>query len=264
MTRVALSETSYPPGGRLIRHAPEIESRVTRYAGVRAGEKPDAVTGSTIREVSEQLPELRASDSDRERTVEVLRHAASDGQLTVDELEERVSAAYAARTRRELEQLTADVSPAPGPMAAAHASGLTVKEGEGGTRWLVAIMGGHDRKGWWRLAPQCTVINIMGGSEVDLNDAELSDRVTQLNMYSIMGGGEIRVPHGVNVQISNFALMGGNDVKLGTEVAPPGAPAIRIRLVSIMGGSTVTRGRKLTKAEKRELREAERQRRLEP
>jgi Domain of unknown function (DUF1707)/Cell wall-active antibiotics response 4TMS YvqF len=208
-----------------------------------------------------QLPELRASDSDREGTVEVLRGAASAGQLTVDELEERVSAAYAARTRRELEQLTADVSPTPSP--AERGSGLTVKEGEGGTRWLVAIMGGHDRKGWWRLAPECTVINIMGGSEIDLNDAELSERVTQLNVYSIMGGGEVRVPHGVNVQVSNFALMGGNDVKLGNEVTSPGAPAIRIRLVSIMGGSTVTRGRKLTKAERRELREAERRRELD-
>ncbi|MGN6872485.1 MAG: DUF1707 SHOCT-like domain-containing protein [Solirubrobacteraceae bacterium] len=211
--------------------------------------------------MSEELPELRASDSDRERTAEVLRQAASDGQLTVDELEERVSAAYAARTRRELEQLTADVSPGGGPPLAAQASGLTVKEGTGGTRWLVAIMGGHDRKGWWRVAPQCTVVNIMGGSEVDLNDAELSERVTQLNVYSLIGGGEVRVPHGVNVQVSNFALMGGNDIKLGNEVAPSGAPAIRIRLVSIMGGSSVTRGRKLSKAEKRELREAERRRR---
>ena len=88
----------------------------------------------------DQLPELRASDSDRERTVEVLRHAGSDGQLTVDELEERVSAAYAARMRRELEQLTADVS-AP-PAHAEHESGLAVKEGPGGDRWVISIMGG--------------------------------------------------------------------------------------------------------------------------
>jgi DUF1707 SHOCT-like domain len=56
--------------------------------------------------VSEQLPELRASDSDRERTVEVLRHAVSDGQLAVDELEERVSAAYAARDQTRARALT--------------------------------------------------------------------------------------------------------------------------------------------------------------
>jgi hypothetical protein len=214
--------------------------------------------GSTIREVSDELPELRASDSDRERTVAVLRHAASDGQLTVDELEERVSAAYAARTRRELEQLTADITPAqPAPPGA-----LAVKAGPGGDRWVISIMGGHDKRGRWRIAPRCTILNIMGGTDIDLNDAELSESTTEINMISIMGGGEIHVPHGVDVHVSNFALMGGNDVTLGNELAPAGAPAIRIRLVSIMGGSSVKRGRKLSKAEKRELREAERQREL--
>jgi hypothetical protein len=78
-----------------------------------------------------------------------------------------------------------------------------------------------------------------------------------------MGGGDVHVPHGVSVQVSNFALMGGNDVELGDEVAPPGAPAIRIRLVSIMGGTSVRRGRKLSRRERRELREADRQRELE-
>jgi hypothetical protein len=217
------------------------------------------VRRSTIRWVSDQLPELRASDSDRERTVELLRHAASDGQLTVDELEERVSAAYASRTRRELERLTADVT----PTAPAPGSGVAVKEGPGGTRWLIAVMGGHDRRGWWRVAPVCTVVNIMGGSDIDLNDAELSERVTQLNVYSLMGGGDVHVPHGVNVQVSNFALMGGNDVELGNESAAPGAPAIRIRLVSIMGGTSVRRGRKLTGEERKRQREVRKARRRE-
>jgi hypothetical protein len=124
-------------------------------------------------------------------------------------------------------------------------------------------MGGHDKGGRWRLARRCTVLNIMGGSDIDLNDAELSEPVTQLNMYSIMGGGEIHVPHGVDVQVSNFALMGGNGVELGDEVVPRGAPKIQIRLVSIMGGSDVVRGRKLSRAERRELRKASR-RELEP
>jgi DUF1707 SHOCT-like domain/Cell wall-active antibiotics response LiaF, C-terminal len=211
--------------------------------------------------VTEPLPELRASDSDRERTVEVLRHAASDGQLTVDELEERVSVAYAARTRRELEQLTADVSPA--PAIPAQGSGLTVRHGPGGDRWIVSVMSGHDRKGRWRIAPRCTVLNIMGGSDVDLNDAELSDRATQINVYSIMGGADINVPHGVDVRVSDFAFMGGNDVMLGDETAPAGGPSIHIRLVSVMGGTSVRRGRKLSKAERRQLRKAERQSELE-
>ncbi|MGN6867177.1 MAG: DUF1707 SHOCT-like domain-containing protein [Solirubrobacteraceae bacterium] len=49
---------------------------------------------------SDSLPEVRASDA--ERAVEVLRRAASNGQLTAEQLEERVASAYAARTQGEL------------------------------------------------------------------------------------------------------------------------------------------------------------------
>ena len=210
-----------------------------------------------------QLPEPRASDADREQAVETLRHAASDGQLTVEELEQRTTAAYGARTRNELAALVADVSPA---SARRPETGVTVSQGTGGTRWVVSIMGGHDKRGRWRVAPRCSVLNIMGGSDIDLNDAELSEPVTELTMISIMGGGTVWVPHGVDVQVSNFALMGGNGAELGEEVAPAGAPSIRIRLISIMGGSEVKRGRKLSREERgreRELRKAGR-RELEP
>ena len=60
-------------------------------------------------------PELRASDADREATVERLRVAAIEGRLDADELEERLGAAYAARHLSELEPLTADVTPPPPP-----------------------------------------------------------------------------------------------------------------------------------------------------
>lgn len=195
------------------------------------------------------LPEFRASDAEREQAAEALRVAASEGRLTVDELEERLSAAYAVRTRRELEQLIADVSERPlgyarHPAATADRSALTVREGPGGTRWVVSIMSGNDRRGRWRVGRRVTVLNVMGGGDIDLNDAELADREIQLNVYSIMGGGDIMVPHGVDVQVSNIALMGGNDVELGAEDVPPGGPTIHIRLVSIMGGTKVVRGRK--------------------
>ena len=55
------------------------------------------------------LPELRASDADRERTADLLRHAAGEGRLTMDELDERLSITYETRTQRELAKLTADV-----------------------------------------------------------------------------------------------------------------------------------------------------------
>ena len=52
---------------------------------------------------------IRASDKERESVVDVLRDAYADGRLTLDEFEERTSAAYAAKTWTELRELTADL-----------------------------------------------------------------------------------------------------------------------------------------------------------
>jgi hypothetical protein len=54
-------------------------------------------------------PNVRASDADRERIVEQLRQHTADGRLTMDEFEQRMSAAYAARTYGELAELTRDL-----------------------------------------------------------------------------------------------------------------------------------------------------------
>ena len=82
-----------------------------------------------------------------------------------------------------------------------------------------------------------------------------------------MGGGEIRVPHGVDVQVSDVAVLGGNEVRLGDEVVAPGGPQVRIRLVSIMSGVSVRRGRKPSREDsrrERELRRSEHRGELEP
>jgi Flp pilus assembly protein CpaB len=53
--------------------------------------------------------DLRASDAEREKTVQTLQHALGEGRITMAEFEERVATAYAARTRAELDVLTADL-----------------------------------------------------------------------------------------------------------------------------------------------------------
>jgi hypothetical protein len=70
-------------------------------------------------------PHLRAADSDRAAVATVLGEHMAAGRLTVDEYDERLSRAYAARTYGELDQLTADLpsthrSPAAQPVAHSH------------------------------------------------------------------------------------------------------------------------------------------------
>lgn len=202
----------------------------------------------------DSLPELRASDADREHHAEILRRAAGEGRLTFEELDQRLDMVYESRTHRELERLVADVVPVAAPPGARR---MPVRRGEGGPNWLISIMGGHTRKGRWRVGPQLKVVNIMGGTDLDLNDAELADDVVQITVFSLMGGSDIRVPEGLNVEFTDFAFMGGNDSSLGEERPDPGGPTLRLRVISIMGGTDVKRGRKLSRAERKARRHLE-------
>ena len=63
-------------------------------------------------------PHLRAADADRAAVATVLGQHMSAGRLTVDEYDDRLAQAYAAKTYGELDQLTADLPaavPAPRP-----------------------------------------------------------------------------------------------------------------------------------------------------
>jgi hypothetical protein len=58
---------------------------------------------------------IRVADADRERVAERLRRAAGEGRLAPEELEERLEAAFAARTQADLAPLVADLPSDPPP-----------------------------------------------------------------------------------------------------------------------------------------------------
>jgi len=60
--------------------------------------------------MNDKIPaRLRASDHDRERVAETVQAAGSEGRLTLEEVEDRLSAVYAARYTDELRELTVDL-----------------------------------------------------------------------------------------------------------------------------------------------------------
>ncbi len=203
--------------------------------------------------MTEPHAELRASDADREHAVDWLRRAAGDGQLTVDELDARLHEAYTARTRGALASLTADLQPAGGAVRvpAASPGAWTVRRGEGGARWLLAILSGCDRAGRWRLAERCTALTLMGSTELELTQVELAEERVELRVLTLMGGAEIRVPSGLRVEVSQLAILGGNSVDLAEEAVPAPGPVLRLRLLSLMGGAEVTRGPTPTRTERK-------------
>src|ERR671932_647493 len=91
-------------------------------------------------------PNLRAADSDRQAVAAALGRHLSDGRLTVEEYDERLAKAYAARTYGDLDALFADLPrstparPAPRPapelaLAAAGAGGCAARRGNVRGAW---------------------------------------------------------------------------------------------------------------------------------
>ena len=52
---------------------------------------------------------LRISDEDRHQVAELLRQAAGEGRIDLDELDERLEATYPAKTYGELVPITVDL-----------------------------------------------------------------------------------------------------------------------------------------------------------
>ncbi len=82
---------------------------------------------------------VRCSDADRERTSARLRDAAAAGYLTMDETDERLTAAYAARYGHELDALVHDL---PRAKAFAGAGWPTVLS----KVWMLLITGRRHRR----------------------------------------------------------------------------------------------------------------------
>lgn len=105
------------------------------------------------------LGEMRAADADRERVAERLRIALDEGRLNLQEYDERLREAYAARTYAELDKLLVDL---PGTAAVSQSQvavppGATVtpdgRYPDATRRWLADVW-----SGWARVVAICVAI----------------------------------------------------------------------------------------------------------
>lgn len=163
--------------------------------------------------MNDEIPRnrYRAGDADRDRVLNALQEAYSEGRLDLAEMQERQERVLRSRYLDELPLVVEDLpqssliqaQPAARPQPA-------VPEAKGG--FSLAIMSGRSIRvargtrtmsgfAWW------------GGNEIDLTDAMGPGSVVTLTLHAVMGGNTIRVPEGVRVVDQSLAIMAGNDVK---------------------------------------------------
>ncbi len=189
---------------------------------------------------------LRASDSDRDRVATVLSTAYAEGRITKDEHDERLDQVMRARTFDELLPITNDLVPlpvstpaaVPQPVAAATTFTVDTSRDSGGDQ-LIAVFGGANRKGRWRVPKQSTAIALFGGVEIDLTEAIFESTEIEITGFWCFGGMEIKAPAGIEVRDRTAGIFGGTDIKgLGDPI--PGAPVLTIKGATLFGGVSVT------------------------
>jgi DUF1707 SHOCT-like domain len=196
---------------------------------------------------------LRASDQDRERAAEILRDAAGEGRLGMDELDERLAAVYAAKTYAELEPVLEDLPQArSAPVAAPAGRAVQRIGGQPTSSAAIAVMGGFSRKGAWVVPAQFTAVAVMGGGDIDLREARFAERVVTIHAYAIMGGIAITVPEDVEVQVTGIGLMGAFEHgPAGT--GKPGGPKVIVNGLAFWGAVDVKRKPPKRKRTRKEL-----------
>ena len=150
---------------------------------------------------------IRASDADREAVAVRLNEAVGDGRLTLQEFSERLERAYAARTRGELDPLTADL-PAIDPVR------------------------GPDRRrrraGSQPLEDEITAIALLGDAVIDLRGAKATSKEITIRAYALLNDVDVIVPEGVAVELSGVAVVGDN--KNMTKPVPAGTSRFVVKI----------------------------------
>jgi hypothetical protein len=168
-------------------------------------------------------PGVRASDAERERTIELLRDAAAEGRLSFEELADRIDSAAQAVTRAELERLTADL---PLPVGAITGHEVVVPT------HTSTLFGDVRRSGAWNVPARSSWKSLFGDVVLDLREARVTAPEVTIDAGTIFGDIELLVPEGVVVEVRSRALVGDVRQEAG-EVAAAGAPRV------ILTGGTV-------------------------
>lgn len=187
---------------------------------------PSRPRGLDSGRVSENHPDrmTRASDADRERVVELLRDAASEGRLDLDEFEDRMGTAWQARTYGELEPLTNDLPEV----------GLAPRQQE----QVVRAHGSKVRReGRWPVPRRLVVETTHGAVRLDLTKAVVLASEVEVAITATHSSVVVLVPTGTEV-IDDGVDAAWSSVNYQNE-PEFGGPRLQVRLTGTSTHSSV-------------------------
>jgi hypothetical protein len=183
----------------------------------------------------------RISDQERQQVAEVLREAAAQGRINLDELDERLAVTFAAKTYAGLAPVTSDLpAVSAGNLPAPLSRGLATAPAYDGS---FATMSTTRRQGRWRLGSHHKALAVMGGVVLDLREALMSSPEVTIQASTFMGSVDVIVDEHTIVVCDGRAFMGDYSEKRSKIRSDPhrGSPVVRVQGRALMGRVNVKR-----------------------
>ncbi|MER7503255.1 DUF1707 domain-containing protein [Nonomuraea pusilla] len=175
------------------------------------------------------VPDLRASDTDRDRVAAILGEALATGRLTSVEHADRLEAAYAAKTVGELVPITRDLPEVP---TSGVPAGIEQQVIDSTFSKIV-------RKGRWVASRHTRLSARFGALIIDLSDAVLPGREITIETDARFSKMIVRVPDNANVIDEGASVFGKRNVTGGSQAD---GPIIRVTGRSMFSKVIVSRG----------------------
>lgn len=187
-------------------------------------------------------PARRSLGRMRELTISALSERFSEGEIDLDEFEERLDRAHAASAVDDLELLVADLEPvAQGAMQVPRAApprGLSERPER---KTMVSILSERRRDGAWRAPENLRVMTFLGSTTIDFRDVILPAGVTELKIASVLGRVELIIPPGLAIECEGTAILGTVEELHRSPPAPePERPLLRVNGMFMLGQLEIT------------------------
>jgi hypothetical protein len=180
----------------------------------------------------------RIGHTERDHATELLREAAGDGRIDLDELDVRLERVFSARTQSELAAVLADLgsTEASGPGPSVPRSGhsaddpLVLDPGDGTLR----------RRGRWELPPWVRIGRTSGSVWLDCRSAVVRSDVVEVDLVRLDGTVRMVVPTGWAANTDHLRSGSGTVRNRLPALAAYGCPTLVLR-GSISAGTLILR-----------------------
>lgn len=157
----------------------------------------------------------RPIDTVRSEIIDQLIMNYSHGELSYEAFERRLDQAMELANHQALVDLVSDL-----PLSVDKAFVESKKQdlapnyiaGEAEELdYMVNIFSGSTRGGAWKVAKEIRCFSLFSGTDIDFTEAQFSQEVVRIKIFSMFSGDTIYVPENVNVVSKAFCIFGGID-----------------------------------------------------